>query len=74
MANTGNDLDKLSTIEKTRHILSTKTAVRINGTLVDVFSASIIMRFRDSLSIERQTKFDQFSVARMASIAMSKMG
>lgn len=56
-------------ITAVREIVTNKQYAKIDGTLVDLFSASYIVAVYDALSPENQAKYANMSVRRMADIA-----
>jgi hypothetical protein len=58
--------DKIAAI---RRIVSEKQYAKIDGLMVDGFTASAIIAVFDALSPENQARYLQFSIPRMASIA-----
>jgi hypothetical protein len=52
-----------------RRILSEKQYAKIDGIMVDLFSASYVIAVFDKLNPQNQTKYASLPVAQMASIA-----
>jgi hypothetical protein len=59
----------LSTVDRLRRIVETRTAGRIKGELVDTFSARMMLTVYEALSPEKQVKFEGMSVRRMMQLA-----
>ena len=58
-----------SRIDKIRYVVEHKTGSRIEGVLVDLFSASLITQIYDGLIDANKTKFAACSVPAMADLA-----
>lgn len=56
-------------MKQVREILTTMTAKRIDGTLVDAFTASAIVSVYDNLSEENQRKFAELNARKMSETA-----
>lgn len=61
-------------IDACREILTSKQYAKINGHMVDAFSASAIVKVYDAISAANKAKFEALPVARMASIAFKLIG
>lgn len=60
---------KMSKLDRLRRIVEEKQAARVDGLLVDLFTASAIVKVHDALNEENRAKFVSVPVRRMASIA-----
>jgi len=58
----------MTTIEQMRNIVSEKQCAKIDGVLVDLFTASAVVKVYDALNESNQAKFGKLSPARMADI------
>jgi hypothetical protein len=56
-------------IEACRSIVARKQYAKINGAMVDLFSASVIVRVHDALNEANRAKFLALPVQRMAQIS-----
>lgn len=56
-------------INRIRAILSSKTAKKMEGVLVDTFTASAIISVYDALSPQKQIEFSSMSVRKMSAVA-----
>lgn len=65
--NTGGDPDKK--IEAIRLVVERKAFKVVDGILVDLFSASVIIQVFDALSAENKRKYKKLSLPRMQSVA-----
>ena len=61
--------DKLTKLETLKKIVSECEAARIEGSIVDLFSASAIVRVAEKLSPENLEKFMAMPVRKMATVA-----
>jgi hypothetical protein len=59
----------LSTIEKVRWVVDNRQYNRVNGTFMDMMTASVIIQIYDALSETNKVKFAAMKVARMAEVA-----
>ncbi len=59
-----------STIDKVRAIVANRQYAKVDGVLVDGFTASAIIAVYDNLSPEAQAKMAAMSVAKMGLIAL----
>jgi hypothetical protein len=62
----GNPEDRISAI---RAILEKKQYAKVDGTMIDLFSASVILKVYDNLNEENKAKFSSFTAGKMAIIA-----
>jgi hypothetical protein len=62
--------DGAAIIEACRSIVTNSQYEKINGHMVDLFSASAIVKIYDALNDANKAKFLALPVARMASVAM----
>ena len=60
---------KLPTIDKVRWVVEHKQYNRIDGLLMDMMTASIIIQIYDALSETNKAKFAAMKVRRMAEVA-----
>ena len=58
-------------IDRMRKIVESKTASRIDGLLVDLFSASAVVQVHDALNEANRTKLAAMSVRRMVNVSFS---
>lgn len=64
-------LDGQEIIAACRAICTGQQYAKVNGHMVDLFSASAIVKVYDAINDANKAKFVQLPVARMASVAMS---
>jgi hypothetical protein len=64
-------LDGHAVIAACRSICDRKQYAKVNGLMVDTFSASAIVQVYDAISEANKAKFVNLSVSRMASIALT---
>ncbi len=62
----GNPADRIAAI---RRVVAEKQYAKIDGVMMDLFSASYITQVYDALNPENKIKFASFPAARMAGIA-----
>ena len=62
----GNPEDRISAI---RAIVDKKQYAKIDGTMIDLFSASLIVQIYDKLNEENKLKFASFPAGKMGQIA-----
>jgi len=60
----------LSSIDRIRRIVQRGQYDHVDGTFVDLFTASVIMKIYDALNEENRRKFATLPVRKMASIAL----
>lgn len=65
---------KLSTIDKIRQVVTERQYNRVNGVLVDLFTASIVVQIYDALNPENQAKLGAMEVKKICSICMKLAG
>lgn len=58
-------------IERLRHIVEHKSAARIEGLLMDLFTASMLVQVYDALSETNRTKFLALPLRKMVSVGWS---
>jgi len=63
--------DNNSKIEKIRKVVIEKQYAKINGVMVDVYTASAIIKVFDAINAKNKIKFIALPIPRMASIAFS---
>lgn len=61
---------KESTIDKIRKIVDQKQAMKINGTMVDMFTASAIMKIYNAVNDSNKSKMENMDVVKLANVAM----
>jgi hypothetical protein len=61
------------TIDKVKQIVSKKQAMKIDGVMVDMFTASAISQIYDKVNDANKKKMDGLKVTQLASIAMKMM-
>jgi hypothetical protein len=57
-------------IEAIRNIADSKQYAKVDGVMIDLFSASAIVKVYDALNDTNKEKFKNLPVAKMASVAM----
>lgn len=65
---TTEDGDKINAI---RIIVNSKTYAKVDGVMVDFFTASVVAQVHDALSDENKKKFLSYSIPKMADIAFT---
>jgi hypothetical protein len=59
------------TVDDLRQIVNRRTAGKVDGQMVDLFSASAILSIYDALSEENQAKYRAMPIRRMAAVAFA---
>lgn len=68
------DTDEPETIAKLREIVRTKTAGKIGGMTIDLFSASAAVQIYDGLNADNKRKMASLPIRKMMSIVVKMMG
>jgi len=67
-------LDGREIINACRAICAKKQYAKVNGVMVDLFSASAIVKVHDALNEANKLKFNALPIGRMASVAFKLIG
>jgi len=63
----------MSTMDKVRKIVQDKSAAKIDGVMVDLFTASAIVQIYDKVNDANKAKMDNAKIATLANIAWKVM-
>jgi len=63
----------MSTMDKVRKIVQDKSAAKIDGVMVDLFTASAIVQIYDKVNDANKAKMDNAKIAALANIAWKVM-
>jgi hypothetical protein len=72
--NTTTNGDPAAKLAALRDIVAEKAYAKIDGMMVDLFSASVIVKVHDALTPENQAKFLGLPIQKMATIAYKLIG
>jgi len=64
----------MSVIEKMQEIVANEQAAKINGVLVDLFTASAVVQIYDQVSDANKAKMQDMSAEKLANVAYKLMG
>lgn len=65
---------KVPVIDRLREIVATRTAARVDGVLVDLFSASVTVQVYDRLNEGNRAKLGAMPVRRMVNVCLQVVG
>jgi hypothetical protein len=65
--------EESSTIKKIKQIVDKKQAMKVDGQMVDMFTASAIAQIYDKVNDSNKAKMDKLKVSQLASVAMKMM-
>ena len=63
----------MSTMDKVRKIVQDKSAAKIDGVMVDLFTASAIVQIYDKVNDANKAKMDNAKISALANIAWKVM-
>ncbi len=66
--------NNMSVIEKMQEIVANEQAAKINGVLVDLFTASAVVQIYDQVSDANKAKMQDMSAEKLANVAYKLMG